>query len=403
MPMTNFPYGFADGLSVRGMPLLQAHPGNVFWVDNALTNSPYPNADVAGSDSNRGTYQRPFASLAMALSMCQSGNGDIIFIKPGHQETVTGAGTITQTANSNYSTLSLNVGSVAIIGLGTGISRPTFNFTTAATANIPLRAAGVSIQNVLFTANYADIASVFTAQVASVTASISGTTMTVTVVGSGTLYPGAIIRGTGILPNSQIISQLSGTTGGVGTYQISLSQTFASGTITTTVDDFNIENCTFRDSSSILNFISIVTGASGANAIDGLRFANNRITSLGTTAATTAIKPLSATDRMSLVDNFGNWAVLNNTATLLAGGANNLTNLEVGRNRVNRPNTSTTSGVLISSSSTACTGHVYDNYAWHLASSGLLCNTGTKLAFSNNFCPITGAADKSGLINPAAV
>jgi hypothetical protein len=38
------------------------------------------------------------------------------------------------------------------------------------------------------------------------------------------------------------------------------------------------------------------------------------------------------------------------------------------------------------------------------ASSGIWIATGhgTALAFSNNFSPITGAADKSGLINPAA-
>jgi hypothetical protein len=30
--MTNFPGGFANGLSVRGMPLVQTQTGKVFWV-----------------------------------------------------------------------------------------------------------------------------------------------------------------------------------------------------------------------------------------------------------------------------------------------------------------------------------------------------------------------------------
>jgi hypothetical protein len=47
---------------------------------------------------------------------------------------------------------------------------------------------------------------------------------------------------------------------------------------------------------------------------------------------------------------------------------------------------------------------VYDNYSWHLDNSAaLLAPTGTKLGFQNNFCMVTGAADKSGLINPVAV
>jgi hypothetical protein len=36
-------------------------------------------------------------------------------------------------------------------------------------------------------------------------------------------------------------------------------------------------------------------------------------------------------------------------------------------------------------------------------SGGLLIATGTKFAFFNNYSMITGAADKSALINPAAV
>lgn len=31
----NFQNGFAQGLTVRGIPLLQAYPGKVFWVNNS--------------------------------------------------------------------------------------------------------------------------------------------------------------------------------------------------------------------------------------------------------------------------------------------------------------------------------------------------------------------------------
>lgn len=406
MPMTNFPNGFAGGLNIRGMPLLQMQPGNVFWVDNGPANggpSSTAQRSTAGADGNHGTFQRPFASIAYALSQCQHNSGDIIFVKPGHYEQINGAGTtVANSPAANGTSIAFNVAGVAIIGLGQGSMRPTLEFNTATTANIPLQAANMSLMNFLVKGNFAAVASCITAQAASVTASIAGTTMTVTAVGSGTVYPGAAIAGTGVTTGTVILAQLSGTTGGIGTYQVSLSQTVASTTITTLTPDFNIESCEFRDGSSALNMVSVFTGNSTANSCDGLRFANNKISSLGNTAATTAIILSSATDRVEIVDNFGNWALLNNTACLLAAGANNLTNLKIARNVVQRPNTSVTGGVLFSSSSTACTGHVYDNYAEHLAATGLLSATGTKLAFSQNFCMLAGAADKSGSLNPAA-
>jgi len=63
----------------------------------------------------------------------------------------------------------------------------------------------------------------------SVTGSISGNVLTVSAVTSGTAYPGATISGTGIATGTQIVNQLSGTAGGVGTYAVSISeQTVAS-------------------------------------------------------------------------------------------------------------------------------------------------------------------------------
>jgi hypothetical protein len=69
---------------------------------------------------------------------------------------------------------------------------------------------------------------------ASVTASISGTTMTVSVVGSGTLAPNQLVTGTGVLTNTRIVSQITGPTGGTGTYTVDQSQTVSSTTITAT-------------------------------------------------------------------------------------------------------------------------------------------------------------------------
>ncbi len=66
----------------------------------------------------------------------------------------------------------------------------------------------------------------------SVTGSITGTTLTVTAVGAGALVVGGALAGTGVAAGTTILSQSSGTDGGIGTYQVSISQTVASGTLT---------------------------------------------------------------------------------------------------------------------------------------------------------------------------
>jgi hypothetical protein len=399
MPMTNFPNGFAAGLTLRGLPLIQTHPGNVLWVSNSPVTSGGPSHNPVrssgGSDGNPGTFQKPFATLNYALSQCLQGSGDIIFIKPGHKETI-----------SSATVLILNCSDVAVIGLGLGANRPTFTMTTVTTANIPVRSSNMSIQNCLFLNNFANVASIFTAATASVTASIATNQMTVTAVGSGTLYPGMTLAGTSVSSGTKILSQVSGTTGGVGVYTVDISGTVASTTITGLTADFNIENCEFRDLSSVLNALTIFTGNATANSCDGFRFANNRVSSLGTTAATTAIKLLSNTDRVQVKDNYGNSALLNNTAALLDASTFQLTNFDLARNVWQRPNTSSTGGSFVSGSGNAWTGQAYDNYFYQVtAATGIWIATGHGSAFgySNNFSPITGAVDKSGLINPAAV
>lgn len=393
--ISQFPGGFANGVSIRGLPILQAQPGNVFWLSNSLV---VERPNVAGADRLPGTFNRPFQTLAGALLQCQQGGGDVIMVKPGHRETI-----------SSATALALNVAGVAVIGLGLGNSRPTFVLDTATTANIPLRSANVSLQNLIFQANFADIASIFTAATFSITASIGITTgaalLTVTAVGSGTIYPGMALAGTGVLPGTIVLSQQTGTTGGVGTYLVSLNQTVASTTITGLTTDFSIDSCDFRDTSSILNALTIFTGNATANSCDGFWFCRNRVKSLGTTAATTAIKLLSNTDRIFINDNVGNSAVLNDTAALLAASTFQLTNLEIARNIWQRPSTSTTGGGIISGSGNAWTGMAYDNRFYTADTTAAIwisTGHGTAFGYNQNFCPITTAADVSGLINPAA-
>lgn len=316
---SNYPGGFANGVTIRGMPIVQAHPGEVFFVNNSTV---LAKGGIGGSNGNPGTYQKPFATIDYAVGQCTAGRGDIIFVMPGHAETVTST------------SLSLDVAGVCIVGLGSGTARPTLTFSTAA-ATVNVSAANVSVRNLLHVANFADVASYYTLS---------------------------------------------------------------------TAKDFALEGCEFRDTSSILNALTVVTTGASANAADGLYFSDNKVSSLGTTAATTTIVLGAAVDRMQVLKNFTVHAILNDTAALIAGGANNMTNLLLQGNIGFRPNTSSTGGSFVSSSSTACTGVATDNRFWQLDNTaGIWIATGTKLGFFENYSPITGAADKSGLINPAAV
>lgn len=324
MTIANYNGGFKDGITIRGIPITVQHPGKIWWVSNSTT---VLYNQKGGSDSNDGSFNAPFSTLQKAIDLSVANRGDLIMVKPGHAETI-----------ANATTLTLNKAGVGIVGLGNGSMRPTLTFTTAATANIPVTAANITIYNFLHIANFADITSAYT------------------------------VTGTAV------------------------------------ATDFTMANCSFRDTSSVLNFIKVLTGNATANTLDGLIFSSNRVMGLGTTAATQACIMAAANDRQEYSDNFVVYPVLNDTAVLVDFGANSHTNLLMARNRVVRPSTSTTGGSLFSGGSTASTGYVVDNYSWHLDNSAaLLAPTGTKLGFQNNYSMITGAADKSGLINPAAV
>lgn len=62
-------------------------------------------------------------------------------------------------------------------------------------------------------------------------AAISGNVLTVSEVTFGEILPGATVFGTGVSTGTTVIQQLSGATGGVGTYSVSISQAAASQTM----------------------------------------------------------------------------------------------------------------------------------------------------------------------------
>lgn len=305
--IAQYPKGFTAGVAIRGMPILNSYSGNIWWVDSN------------GAQSGDGKFNRPFLTIDAAINHASA--DDIIMVKAGHAETITTA-----------TDLVPDVAGISIVGLGTGTRRPTLTFSTNTTANIPVSAANITFQNILFKANKADLVSFITIAAA---------------------------------------------------------------------PEFRVENCEFRDGSSVLNALVCVTTTVTVNA-DGFEFIGNKVYSAGTTAGTTMIVIAGTMSRCTINDNLYIGAVLDNTAALLEHGALNVTNLEMARNRVYRPNTDTATGaILIKTTATANTGIVYNNYVGCLDTAGvLLLTVGSDYAPIENY--VTGEVDKSGWLIPAA-
>ena len=137
---SNFPNGFAAGVTIRGIPLLQVHPGEVFWVNNSGV---LAKGGVGGSNGNDGSYRRPFSTIDYAIGRCTAGRGDIIAVMPGHEEDIAAAAGI-----------ALDVAGVAIVGLGSASSRPKITFS-ATGSTFTVTAANCSLSNLWFDAQVA--------------------------------------------------------------------------------------------------------------------------------------------------------------------------------------------------------------------------------------------------------
>jgi hypothetical protein len=142
MSISNFPNGFANGLTLRGVPVESTNPGKSFFVNNS---SVLADGGIGGSNSNKGTYQQPFKTIDYAIGRCTAGRGDVIYVMPGHVEDVS-------TAAAGAATVDLDVDGVTIIGLGRGAAQPRFDFTATA-GIVTVSADNCAIVNMNFHAN----------------------------------------------------------------------------------------------------------------------------------------------------------------------------------------------------------------------------------------------------------
>lgn len=129
MGVTNYPHGVGS----FGMPVLGGGPlmttGNVFFVDSG--------ASLASNGNDAKSPDRPAATIDGAVGKCTASNGDIIFVMPGHNESLTAA-----------TSLVVDVAGVQIIGLGHGNNRPILDYDNTA-GTIEMDAANTRLSNIV--------------------------------------------------------------------------------------------------------------------------------------------------------------------------------------------------------------------------------------------------------------
>ena len=147
-----FPNGIRTPLLVGG-PSADPVVGNVFFVGKTASGNWIAGADVP----TYGTYGMPFATVDYAVGKCTASQGDVIYVLPGHTESIAAAGGIT-----------CDVAGVSIIGLGNGNLRPTFTWTALASSWL-VTAASVTIKNIIITPGIDEVVSMFAVSAAGCT------------------------------------------------------------------------------------------------------------------------------------------------------------------------------------------------------------------------------------------
>lgn len=110
---------------------LEEHPNDILFVHSGT------GSDAAGYGY---TPDSPTATIDYAIGLCTASKGDVIYVLPGHAETVSGAAGI-----------NCDVSGVRIIGIGRGTNRPTITMSAVA-STVAIAAASVTVKNLVFLA-----------------------------------------------------------------------------------------------------------------------------------------------------------------------------------------------------------------------------------------------------------
>jgi|CXWL01.1.fsa_nt_gi lipopolysaccharide export system protein LptA len=128
--------------NVGNVPGYLKHAGTarVFFVDS----------NGGGSTTSGGlTPEAAFTTIDSAIGACTANKGDVIYVLPGHAETISAAAGI-----------AADVAGISIIGLGNGTDRPTLTLS-ATDSTIAVSAANITFKNLIIKSSVNELVKIF--------------------------------------------------------------------------------------------------------------------------------------------------------------------------------------------------------------------------------------------------
>lgn len=109
------------------------------FTDVPTTGSVYFTDSATGSSTGGYSPDAPTATLIQAQSLATASKGDIVYVAPGHAESIVGAAGMT-----------FSKAGVTYQGLGTGRTRPAITFSTGTDAQMIVSGANITFRNFFF-------------------------------------------------------------------------------------------------------------------------------------------------------------------------------------------------------------------------------------------------------------
>lgn len=176
----------------------------------------------------------------------------------------------------------------------------------------------------------------------------------------------------------------------------------------TAAPEFTLESCEYRDTSSILNFVAIITTDTTSQHAAGLTIVGCRRIGAGATTNTTIVSMLGTNDRVTIgnigpsQDNYWAHSAVTPGGLMIIATGKIVTNATIRKNVCNFVGaTGITDGMLITTNGTTNSGIVAENFDQNLdATTEILVTASSGFIFFNNYH--AGVPDKSGYLLPAA-
>lgn len=112
---------------------------NRFYQGDKVGNQIYCDSATGATTGPGYSQESAYSTLITAMGGCTASNGDVVYVAPGHTETIVGAAGMT-----------FSKAGVRYQGLGIGRNRPTITFSTDTAAQMIVSGANITFSNMVF-------------------------------------------------------------------------------------------------------------------------------------------------------------------------------------------------------------------------------------------------------------